>query len=246
MRLNSLNPQEVLTRSVDLQVSEADLTETLALDGLIHLWGDAGSGKTLFACSIASEVSRYSKVEWINTDSKQSFIPFLKRSIESVGGSIQNVSVTMVNNRYEVRDRILSLTRSLPDGVSLIVIDSITRLLDMAREDSILWGRELIEEALPTLAGIVDEKGVRVIITSESRYMNETGNLAVHHRTIKKWADHDILFVRNSLEESTRIMRVIDNLEDQEQIGILRLMEDGIPKVQAQTTKISESAGGHG
>ena len=237
MRLNS-------KRSVIQQVSKTNLTETLALDGLIHFWGDAGSGKTLFACSIASEVSRYSKVEWINTDSKQSFIPYLKRSIESAGGSIKNVSVTMASDRQEVRDLILGLSRSLPEQVSLIVIDSITRLLDMAREDPILWGRELFEEALPTLAGIVDEKGVRIIITSESRAMNEVGNLAVHHRTIKKWVDHDILLVRSALEDSTRIMRIIDTPKDQEQIGILRLKEDGIPIVQPQTTRVSAPVGG--
>jgi len=227
-------------------VSNPVLTETLALDGLIHLWGDAGSGKTLLACSIASEVSRYSKVEWINTDSKQSFIPNLKRTIESADGSIQNVSVTMARDRHEVRDLILGLARSLPEGVSLIVIDSITRLLDMAREDPILWGRELFEEALPTLAGIVDEKGVKIIITSESRAMSETGNLAVHHRTIKKWVDHDILLVRNALEDSTRIMRVVDTPENQELIGTLRLMENGIPIVQPQTSRVSASVGGHG
>jgi hypothetical protein len=39
-------------------------------------------------------------------------------------------------------------------------------------------------------------------------------------------------------------MRVIDTLEDQEQIGILRLMEDGIPIVQPQTSRVSVSAGG--
>jgi KaiC/GvpD/RAD55 family RecA-like ATPase len=220
------------------------LTETLALDGLIHLWGDAGTGKTLFACSIASEVSRYSKVEWINTDSKQSFIANLKRTIESADGSIQNVSVTMARDRHEVRDLILDLSRSLPEGVSLIVIDSITRLLDMARENPILWGRELLEEALPTLAGIVDEKGVKIIITSESRAMSETGNRAVHHHTIKKWVDHDILLVRNALEDLTRIMRVVDTPEKQELIGILRLMENGIPIVQPQTSRGSASVGG--
>jgi predicted ATP-dependent serine protease len=245
MRLNSLNPQEILRRSVVQQVSKITLAETLALDGLIHLWGDAGSGKTLLACSIASEVTRYSKVEWINTDAKQSFIPFLKRSIGSVGGSIQNVSVTMASDRQEVRDLILSLSSSLPDGVSLIVIDSITRLLDMAREDPILWGRDLFEEALPTLAGIADEKGVTIILTSESRFMNESGNLAVHHRTIKKWVDHDIVLVRKTLEDSTRIMRVIDGPEDQEQIGVLRLMEDGIPRVQPQISRVPEPVGGH-
>jgi KaiC/GvpD/RAD55 family RecA-like ATPase len=216
----------------------------LSLDGLIHLWGDAGSGKTLFACSMAAEVSRYSKVEWINTDSKQSFIHYLKRAIESAGGSIKNVTVTLASDRNEVRNLILGLSRSLQPGVSLIVIDSITRLLDMAREDPTLWGRELFEVALPTLAGIVDEKGVKVIITSESRAMKETGNIAVHHRSIKKWVDHDILLVRSALEESTRIMRVVDSPEDQEQIGILRLMEDGIPIVQPQNLRVSQSMGG--
>ena len=227
-------------------MSKVNLTDTLALDGLIHLWGDAGSGKTLLACSIASEVSRYSKVEWINTDAKQSFIPFLKRSIDSVGGSIQNVSVTMADERNEVRDLILGLPQSLPDGVSLVVIDSITRLLDMAREDPILWGRELFEEALPTLAGLVDERGVNVILTSESRAMTDLGNLAVHHRTIKKWVDHDIMLARNTLEDSSRIMRVIDEPDNKEQIGVLHLMENGIPMVVPHTSRAIKQIGGHG
>jgi hypothetical protein len=114
----------------------------------------------------------------------------------------------------------------------------------MAREDPTLWGRELFEEALPTLAGIVDEKGVKVIITSESRAMSESGNIAVHHRSIKKWVDHDILLVRSALEESTRIMRVVDSPEDKEQIGILRLMEDGIPIVQPQNKNVPQPVGG--
>jgi hypothetical protein len=227
-------------------VSKVSLTDTLALDGLIHFWGVAGSGKTLLACSIASEVTRYSTVEWINTDAKQSFIPFLKRSINSAGGSIQNVSVTMAGERNEVRDLILRLPQSLPDGVSLIVIDSITRLLDMAREDPILWGRELFEEALPTLAGLVDERGVTVILTSESRAMTDSGNLAVHHRTIKKWVDHDIMLARNTLEDSSRILRVIDLPDNKEQIGVLRLMDNGIPMVVPQISRTIEQLGGHG
>lgn len=227
-------------------MSKVHLIDTLALDGLIHLWGDAGSGKTLLACSIASEATRYSKVEWINTDAKQSFIPFLKRSIDSVGGSIQNVSVTMASERNEVRDLILGLPKSLPDGVSLIVIDSITRLLDMAHDDPILWGRELFEEALPTLAGLVDERGVTIILTSESRAMTDSVNLAVHHRAIKKWVGHDIMLARNTLEDSSRIMRVVDGLDNREQIGTLRLTDDGIPMVISQTSRAFGQIGGHG
>ncbi|MFX1578900.1 MAG: hypothetical protein ACFFBJ_04580 [Promethearchaeota archaeon] len=227
-------------------MSKTTLTEMLSLDGLIHLWGDAGSGKTLFACVMAAEVSRYSKVEWINTDSKQSFIPRLIRSVESAGGSIKNVTVAMTSDRTELRNLILNLSRSLQPGVGLIVIDSITRLLDMARDDPTMWGRELFEDALPTLAGIVDEKGIKIIITSESRAMTDFGNIAVHHRSIRKWVDHDILLVRNTLEESTRIMRVLNTPEDQEQIGILRLIEGGVPLVQPQSSRISQPVGGQG
>jgi KaiC/GvpD/RAD55 family RecA-like ATPase len=233
-------------RSVNLRVSKTTLTEMLSLDGLIHLWGDAGSGKTLFACVMAAEISRYSKVEWINTDSKQSFIPKLIRSVESAGGSIKNVTVALTSDRTELRNLILNLSRSLQPGVGLIVIDSITRLLDMARDDPTMWGRELFEDALPTLAGIVDEKGIKIIITSESRAMNDFGNIAVHHRSIRKWVDHDILLVRNTLEESTRILRVLDTPEDQEQIGILRLIEGGVPLVQPQSSRISQPLGGQG
>ncbi|MFW9786414.1 MAG: hypothetical protein ACFFE2_07080 [Candidatus Thorarchaeota archaeon] len=226
-------------------MSKATLTDTLTLDGLIHLWGAAGSGKTLFACSIAAEISSYSKVEWINTDSKHSFIPFLKRTIDSVGGVIQNVCVSMMGDRNEALDHILGLPQSLQKGVSLVVIDPITRLLDMARKNPILWGRELVEEVLPTLAGLVQERGLTIIITSESRELTESGNLAVHYRNIKKWVDHDLVLVRQPLEDSTRILRVIDTLENREQLGVLRLQEDGSPTVQPYLSRVSELVGGN-
>jgi hypothetical protein len=208
--------------------------EQLGFEGLIHIWGKAGTGKTLLACLIAADESRHTKIEWINTDAKQSFVPQLKQTIESDGGLMQNITVTMTRDRKEVRDLILGLIKELESDVSLVVIDSITRLLDMARENPTLWGRELIEEALPTLAGIVNQRGVNVIVTSESRAVDESSTLAVHHRTIARWADHDIRLIKNSNRDASQIM------ENDDQIGILRFLENGVSVISHSAQRLEQ------
>ena len=50
-------------RRVALLVSDTPLMTSLDLGGLIHLWGAAGSGKTLLAVALASDVSKTARVE---------------------------------------------------------------------------------------------------------------------------------------------------------------------------------------
>ncbi|MGY5863153.1 MAG: NB-ARC domain-containing protein [Candidatus Thorarchaeota archaeon] len=201
-------------------MSKPRLMEQLGLKGLIHIWGRAGSGKTMLASKIASDESSYSKVEWINTDSKQSFVQQLKQDIEAGGGNIGNVAVTMVNDRDQIKDMVLNLNKTLEPDVSLVVIDSLTRVLDMARKNPILWGREMIEEVLPALAGLVNKKVVNVIITSETRTVDEQRTIAVHQTTIAKWTDHDVHLVRSSNGDASRIIR---ETECEKQMGVLDL-----------------------
>lgn len=210
---------------MSLPVSEPRLLEQIGLSGLVHIWGKAGSGKTMLASKIASNESIYSRVEWINTDSKQSFVHQLKRDIEVGCGNIENVTVTMVSDRNQIRDMILNLTKTLEPEVSLVVIDSLTRVLDMARKDPTLWGREMIEEALPALAGLVNKKNVNVIITSEARTVDEQRTIAVHQKTISKWTDHDLHLVKTNKGDSSRIIRETDS---EVQMGILDLKANSL------------------
>lgn len=206
-------------------MSKPRLMEQLGLKGLIHIWGRAGSGKTMLACKIASDESSYSRVEWINTDSKQSFVSQLKRDIEAGGGNIRNVAITLVSDKNQIKDLVLKLNKTLEPEVSLVVIDSLTRVLDMARKDPTLWGREMIEEVLPALAGLVNKEVVNVIITSEVRTVDEQRTIAVHHRTIAKWTDHDVHLVRSSNGDTSRIIR---NTECEEHVGVLDLVENSL------------------
>jgi hypothetical protein len=199
--------------------------DQLGLRGLTHIWGKAGSGKTMFASKIAADESRYSKIEWINTDSKQSFVSRLKQDITNRGGDIDNVSVTIEKDRSKIRDLILNMEDVLEPEVSLVVIDSITRVLDMSRKDPTLWGREMIEEALPSLAGLVKKKNVNIIITSEARTLDEQTTVAVHHKTISKWADHELHVVRSPNGSTCQVIR--DSLGIIK-MGLLRLEEDSI------------------
>lgn len=210
---------------MNLQVSRHRLIEQLGLRGLIHIWGEAGSGKTMLASKIAADESRCSKVEWINTDSKQSFVGRLKLDINDQGGNLDNVIVSIVNDRSAIRELILNMGNVVEPGVSLVVIDPITRVLDMSRKDPNLWGREMVEVALPSLVGLVKKKNVNVIITSEARTLDEQTTVAVHHKTISKWADYELHIIKSRDGGTSQIIR---EDEDTVQMGLLGLQENSL------------------
>ncbi|MHA1908450.1 MAG: hypothetical protein ACW98Y_14210, partial [Candidatus Thorarchaeota archaeon] len=69
--------------------------ETLTeYEGLAHLSGPAGSGKTLLAAALASKLSRLNHVDWLSADGKTGFINHLKRNMEHYGGLPSNLSIT--------------------------------------------------------------------------------------------------------------------------------------------------------
>lgn len=209
-------------------MSESTILNILGLDGLIHLWGNAGSGKTMFAVSLASEVSKYSRVEWINADGKKSFVNQLKKNVLAQSGHLENIIVTFTKGHHELIHEIHSLAERL-DDIALVVIDPITRVLDMARNDPILWGREIVEDVLPTLVGIIEKYNVDIVITSECRLLEESMNQAVHYNTIAKWVNHDLHITR---DPTGLFSHVLSSKGDSEQeTAILRMNDTGILNV---------------
>ncbi|MHA1135879.1 MAG: AAA family ATPase [Candidatus Thorarchaeota archaeon] len=219
-------------------MSDRSPMTSLALGGLIHIWGPAGSGKTLLAVALASDVSKNARVEWVCTDGKKSFVSYLKNNVDASGGSPENVSITMINNQSEL----VKLIRNLPESdlPSLLVIDPITRVLDLGRKNPTMWGRELVEDVLPTLAGLATANDIAVIITSESRMLEDSDNHAVHHSTIAKWIDHDLCLNRELSGSRTHIVRKIEDSDQEtaqlivDQSGILEI----IPRIYH--TQVSE------
>ncbi|MFX1439252.1 MAG: hypothetical protein ACFFFD_03320, partial [Promethearchaeota archaeon] len=102
-------------------------------------------------------------------------------------------------------DAVLRLPIAITPDTSLIVIDPITRVLDMSRTDPLLWGQELIEEALPTLGALSLERGIDIIVVSEMRFHPETGNLPVFSNEIAKWADSTIKVCRHISRKSSSV-----------------------------------------
>lgn len=203
---------------------KSKLMTSLNMGGLIHFWGPAGCGKTLLAVALASDVSKQARVDWINTDGKKSFVGYLKTNIASTGGRPENVTISMVDTQAELLDIIENLPKSeLP---ALLVIDPITRVLDLGRENPTLWGRELVEDVLPTLAGIVASNDITIIITSESRMVEESKTQPIHHKTISKWIDHDFCLSRDLSSSKTQIKRKLDDSE--QETALLKVAPSGL------------------
>jgi hypothetical protein len=203
------------------------LLQKLQFNGLVHLWGLAGSGKTLLAASLAAVESASSSVEWISTDGKRSFVEYLLTSIRARGGRPENVSTTVVQGCKESINAILGLTNRVNELTSLIVVDSVTRVVDMSRNDPTLWGRDLIEVALPSLAGLADAFNLSVVLTSECRFFPGSGVFAVLHDSLKQWAEKDILLKRNPTGTYSEIFCM--NKNDQSQVELGRVhFQDGV------------------
>lgn len=206
-------------------MSNSTILNRLGLRGLIHLRGNAGSGKTLFAVALASDISKYSRVEWINADGKKSFLNQLKKNVLAHNGHPENVIVTLTKGYKELVDEIHSLVDRI-SGTNLIVIDPITRVLDMARNNPTLWGREIVEDILPTLVGIIEQFNVHIVISSECRLMDDSVNQAVHYSTITKWVDHDLHITRDPTGAFSHVLTTINDHE--KETALLRLNDEGI------------------
>ena len=172
------------------------LMHRLGLRGIVHVWGLSGAGKTVFASRLAAEASSHSCVHWFCTDLKTSVVTHLRRNVCVLGGVASNITVEVTRSPDEARRAVLTLCSAPPADLGLVVVDPVTRVLDMSFQDDIMWGRELFEEVLPTLAAMSRTRRVPVILTSECRYLGAEGTVPVCYAAIRRWADHDLLLRR--------------------------------------------------
>ncbi|NHI88126.1 MAG: hypothetical protein EAX87_01315 [Candidatus Thorarchaeota archaeon] len=200
---------------------------------LFHIWGEAGSGKTLLACSLAAEAARDGIVRWICADGKRSFV----RALKSNTKNSSKITVNIFNGHKEVQEGILSVCEMLPDDTSLIVVDPITRVLDMTRREEIMWGRDLIENALPSLVALT-ERGVKVVLVSEVRSLEERVT-PVMHESILIWKPVDIRVVR-SLERDSRLL-IDGNPLARMMIDIKGVVRLSVPTQEWRRSECSES-----
>ncbi len=176
---------------------------------ITHIGGASGSGKTILAAELAAQKSRTNSVDWLCADGKRAFIGYLKRAVKSSGGVQSNLILTVADNHQDVLQSILSTPDRLRSNTEFIVVDPITRVLDMSRKDEIMWGRTLFEEALPTLVGLSIQRDLSLLITSEVRFRGDK-TTPVFWDTLRTWLDADFLIKRLPDSNISEIYDVTD------------------------------------
>ncbi len=172
--------------------------DQMGLEGLVHVWGLPATGKTIFACAVAAAASRRGLVEWYSLDGKRASVRLLQAAVARHGGDPSHVAVSVTSDHGRAVKWVRALPHSLGPDTELVVIDPVTRVLDMARNDPVMWGREMLEETMPLLAAVRLSRGTNIIVISESRLVKESLVDAVHHSVIRRYCDWDVLMRRSS------------------------------------------------
>ncbi|MBD3406883.1 MAG: AAA family ATPase [Candidatus Lokiarchaeota archaeon] len=224
-------------------ISVSQISELVLFPGLMHIWGKAGSGKTSLAVALASYASRKGPVEWICTDGKKLFLPQLKKNIIQQRGNIDTVTVQIPQSYHESQQAILNLVEDISPLTKCIVIDSITRALDMSHDESQLWGRELIEEVLPTLASLSLARRIQIIITSEIREIPDRGPVPVLHDVINRWSDVELAVRKSVNPRVSEIFLYSSNSPEFSLIGSISLNSNQVASLHDTDTE--KTIGGH-
>lgn len=190
--------------------------------GLVHLWGKPGSGKTLLAVALAAHIAKGKHVLWVNTDGKGSFLQPLRRNILEVGGKRENVSVVLGHKR--ARETIEDIPELIRSDTRLVIIDPITRVLDMGFKNTMMWGRELFEESLPVLASLTLERNICILILNEVRQF-DSDTLPIHYEIMKRYCDSDYQIRRIITSNTSEI------LNSQGKFAELNLLDEGIVRL---------------
>lgn len=161
------------------------------LNGLIHISGEPASGKTLFAIGYAAEASTKGEVLWVNTNGKMAFLSSLKRTISRRNGNVKSVRILTALGHKMVRQTISNIPSFLTDNTILVVIDSITRVLNMGLRVEPMWGRVLFEEILPGLTAISMTHNITILCISECRDVGGSKR-AVYEEAMNRFANHEI------------------------------------------------------
>ena len=211
------------------------LKNMLQRKSIIHIGGNSGSGKTLLAAKLAAQKSRTNSVDWLCADGKRSFIRYLKRAVKSSGGVQSNLILTITDNHWDVLQSILSTHDRLRSDSAFIVVDPITRVLDMSRKDEVMWGRNLFEEALPTLVGLSIQRDLTLLITSEVRFRGDK-TAPVFWDNLRTWLDADFLIKRLPDSNISEVYDVTDpNTENF--LTSFAVNEEGLQFIEGETKR---------
>ncbi len=161
--------------------------------GIIHLSGEPFSGKTRLGIHFAAKASQSGHVIWLCADGKTSFVEDLRKNITASQGVVSNLELIFPNGHEEIYESLMTIHSFLKDDTILVVIDPITRAIDLGRRyDDEMWGRELFEDVLPSLVGLAMGNELCIVFTSEVRMGEGGATRPVFHKKLTQWADVEI------------------------------------------------------
>jgi hypothetical protein len=202
---------------------------TRLLKGASHISGSSGSGKTVLAVWMAARATKHGQVLWVNTDGKLTFVESLRKNISAIGGMTERLSI--IKGHKQALDAVRSVSDLLVDDTCLVIIDPITRVLDLGRKNEIMWGRNLFENALPGIAGSTIPRGVSLVVTSEARQLDDETK-AIHQNSINRFMDRELNLTRLYGSKTTTI--TLMNLQTMKEsvCGSLEVTPEGIVRLE--------------
>ena len=94
-----------------------------------------------------------------------------------------------------------------------------------------MWGRDLFEDGLPSIVGTTIPRGISLIVTSESRQLDDETE-AIHHNSINRFMDRELSLSRQYGSRTTRVtLRDLQSLEECV-CGSLEVTHEGIVVIE--------------
>jgi len=197
--------------STGCPIIDKALNGGIPLGFITFVYGDVGTGKTTFSLQVAAQVAlRNRKFIYVDALGK-----FSVRRLTDIFGyldyeKLSNGIIISVRNFQELYDLLIQIEDLMNPKVSLVVIDTLTRLyrLELSTKAVNVRLNKQLNQIMALLFKITRYYRVAVLVTGDMRISPEVGEEPVAARIIKYWSD--VLLRINKAEMPSRRIILVE------------------------------------